>query len=125
ELRHMKMRIENELLTAEGKERNIKLGYGGIREVEFFTQALQLVNVGYEPKIRAQSTLLALAQLANHNFISTRERDKLTEAYRSLRQVKHKLQIVQEAHAHSIPVGDGEERALARRLGYRRTKNQS
>jgi glutamate-ammonia-ligase adenylyltransferase len=125
ELRHMKMRIENELLTAEGKERNIKLGYGGIREVEFFTQALQLVNGGYEPKIRGQSTVSALVQLAKHNFISNRDRDKLSAAYRFLRQVEHKVQIVQEAHAHSIPAGKEEERALARRLGYRRTKKQS
>ena len=125
ELRHMKMRIENELLTAEGKERNIKLGYGGIREVEFFTQALQLVNGGYEPKIRGQSTLPALAQLAKHHIISTRDRDRLTDAYRFLRQVEHKVQIVQEAHAHSIPQGEEEECALARRLGYRETRKQS
>ena len=52
ELRHMKMRIENELLTADDKESNIKLGYGGIREIEFFTQAMQLVNGGYEPELR-------------------------------------------------------------------------
>jgi glutamate-ammonia-ligase adenylyltransferase len=125
ELRHMKMRIENELLTPEGKERNIKLGYGGIREVEFFTQAMQLVNGGYEPKIRGQSTLRSLATLAKHHFISARDRDKLSGAYRFLRQVEHKVQIVQEAHAHSIPAGEDEERALARRLGYRQVKKQS
>ncbi|HUK39618.1 MAG TPA: bifunctional [glutamate--ammonia ligase]-adenylyl-L-tyrosine phosphorylase/[glutamate--ammonia-ligase] adenylyltransferase, partial [Candidatus Acidoferrales bacterium] len=125
ELRHMKMRIENELLTAEGKERNIKLGYGGIREIEFFTQALQLVNGGYEPKIRGQSTLPALVQLAHHHLISVEDRDKLSAAYRFLRQVEHKVQIVQEAHAHSIPAGEEEERALARRLGYRRAKKEN
>jgi [glutamine synthetase] adenylyltransferase / [glutamine synthetase]-adenylyl-L-tyrosine phosphorylase len=96
ELRHMKMRIENELLTADGKERNIKLGYGGIREVEFFTQAMQLVNGGYEPRIREPNTLRALAQLAQHKFIPARDREKLSDAYRFLRQVEHKVQIVQE-----------------------------
>ncbi len=118
ELRHMKLRIENELLTGDDKLRNIKLGYGGIREIEFFTQALQLVNGGYEPILRGPSTLPALAQLARHNFISAEERDKLTEAYRFLRQAEHKVQIVQEAHAHSIPEGKDEEQAYARRLGY-------
>jgi [glutamine synthetase] adenylyltransferase / [glutamine synthetase]-adenylyl-L-tyrosine phosphorylase len=118
ELRHMKTRIENELLTAGGRERNIKLGYGGIREIEFFTQAMQLVNGGYEPKIREHSTLGALVQLAQHHFISVQDKDKLSDAYRFLRQVEHKVQIVQEAHAHSIPEGEEEERALARRLGY-------
>jgi len=120
ELRHMKMRIENELLTGDGKERNIKLGYGGIREVEFFTQALQLVNGGYEPNVRGPSTLPALAALARHKFISAGERDQLTAAYRFLRQAEHKVQIVQEAHAHSIPEGKDAEQAYARRLGYRR-----
>lgn len=125
ELRHMKMRIENELLSADGKERNVKLGYGGIREIEFFTQALQLVNGGYEPKIRTPNTLEALEQLARHNFISAQDKVKLTAAYRFLRQVEHKVQMVQEAHAHSIPEDEDEEQALARRLDYTRTGKQS
>ena len=118
ELRHMKLRIENELLTGDEKLRNLKLGCGGIREIEFFTQALQLVNGGYEPKLRGPSTLPALAELARHNFISAEERDSLTEAYRFLRQAEHKVQIVQEAHAHSVPEGKDQEQAYARRLGY-------
>jgi len=122
ELRHMKARIENELLTGDGKERNIKLGYGGIREIEFFTQALQLVNGGYEPNLRGPSTLPALMQLARHDFISARVQDKLSSAYRFLRQVEHKVQMVQEAHSYSIPEGKEEESALARRLGYVKTK---
>ncbi len=125
ELRHMKARIENELLTLQDKERNVKLGVGGIREVEFFTQALQLVNGGYEPKLRGPSTLPALAELARHNFISKKERDLLAGAYGFLRQVEHKVQIVQEAHAHSIPEGKDEEQALARRLRYRRKGKRS
>ncbi|HSQ12831.1 MAG TPA: hypothetical protein VLM90_07430, partial [Candidatus Deferrimicrobium sp.] len=118
ELRHMKERIENELLTGDDKARNLKLGYGGIREVEFFTQALQLVNGGYEPSLRGPSTLPALAELAKLKFISIDERDKLTEAYRFLRQAEHKVQIVQEGHVHSIPEGKDEEQAYARRMGY-------
>jgi [glutamine synthetase] adenylyltransferase / [glutamine synthetase]-adenylyl-L-tyrosine phosphorylase len=125
ELRHMKTRIENELLTGADKERNIKLGYGGIREIEFFTQALQLVNGGYEPHLRSPSTLPALAGLARHKFISPEVRDKLAEAYRFLREAEHKIQIVQEAHAHSIPKGKDEEQAFARRLGYQRKGNLS
>lgn len=120
ELRHMKARIENELLAGDDKARNLKLGYGGIREIEFFTQALQLVNGGYEPNLRGPSTLPALVELAKRKFISIEERDKLTEAYRFLRQAEHKVQIVQEGHAHSIPEGKDEEQAYARRLGYTR-----
>ncbi|HEU4342295.1 MAG TPA: bifunctional [glutamate--ammonia ligase]-adenylyl-L-tyrosine phosphorylase/[glutamate--ammonia-ligase] adenylyltransferase [Candidatus Binatia bacterium] len=125
ELRHMKMRIENELLTAEGKKRNLKLGHGGIREVEFITQALQLVNGGYEPGVREPNTLRALDRLARHDFIPRRDQDKLAHAYRFLRQAEHKVQMVQEAHSHSIPSGEEEERALARRLGYTRTPKQT
>ncbi|HKY07991.1 MAG TPA: bifunctional [glutamate--ammonia ligase]-adenylyl-L-tyrosine phosphorylase/[glutamate--ammonia-ligase] adenylyltransferase [Candidatus Binatia bacterium] len=125
ELRHMKTRIENELLGVTDKERNVKLGVGGIREIEFFTQALQLVNGGYEIALRTPSTLPALAELARRELISKKERDSLTEAYRFLRQVEHKVQIVQEAHAHSIPAGKEEEQALARRLGYRRRGRSS
>jgi glutamate-ammonia-ligase adenylyltransferase len=125
ELRHMKARIESELLSSDGKERNVKLGIGGIREIEFFTQALQLVNGGYEVKLRTPSTLAALIELAEREFISKKERDSLSAAYRFLRQVEHKVQIVQEAHAHSIPPGKDEEQALARRLGYRRKAGHS
>ncbi len=125
ELRHMKMRIENELLSSDGKEKDIKLGYGGIREIEFFTQALQLVNGGYEPAIRGPNTLRALEDLARFAYISSEERDKLTAAYVFLRQVEHKVQMVQEAHAHSIPEGEEEETALARRLGYSRDKKHN
>ncbi|HWO42553.1 MAG TPA: bifunctional [glutamate--ammonia ligase]-adenylyl-L-tyrosine phosphorylase/[glutamate--ammonia-ligase] adenylyltransferase [Candidatus Eisenbacteria bacterium] len=118
ELRHMKARIERELLNSEQKHRNIKLGYGGIREVEFFTQALQLVNGGYEPALRVQNTLEALALLARYKFISAQDKQILSDAYRFLRQVEHKVQMVQEAHGHSIPVGAEAETALALRLGY-------
>jgi glutamate-ammonia-ligase adenylyltransferase len=121
----MKLRIENELLSAAGKERNLKLGYGGIREIEFFTQALQLVNGGYVPQVRGPSTLPALAELARHKFISAKERDLLMDAYRFLRQAEHKVQIIQEAHAHSIPEGEEEEQAFARRLGYKHKGKQS
>ena len=120
ELRHMKLRIEHELLSGGDKERNLKLGYGGIREIEFFTQAMQLVNGGYVPQVRGPSTLPALIELEHHQFIAAAERDKLTAAYRFLRQAEHKVQIVQEAHAHSIPEGTNEEQAFARRLGYKR-----
>jgi [glutamine synthetase] adenylyltransferase / [glutamine synthetase]-adenylyl-L-tyrosine phosphorylase len=125
ELRHMKMRIENELLRSQAKQRNIKLGFGGIREIEFFTQALQLVNGGYEPALRQPNTLQALSELAAHKFISAKEMNQLTDAYRFLRQVEHKVQIVQEAHAHSIPEGEEEEKTLARRLGYLPQNNHS
>jgi [glutamine synthetase] adenylyltransferase / [glutamine synthetase]-adenylyl-L-tyrosine phosphorylase len=120
ELREMKMRIERELLGPVEKQRNVKLGEGGIREVEFFTQALQLVNGGYEHRIRDRNTLRALSLLARHGFIPRKEEKALNRAYRLLRNVEHKIQVVQEAHSHLIPEGESSERSLARRLGYRK-----
>jgi len=125
ELRHMKMRIQRELLSPQNKERNIKLGYGGIREIEFFTQALQLVNGGYEPRIREHNTLRALELLARYGYIPASEQSRLSRDYRFLRDVEHKIQMVQEAHAHSIPEGKEEELCLARRLGYSRRKGKN
>ena len=125
ELRHMKTRIEQELLSPQTGDRNLKLGRGGIREIEFFTQALQLVNGGYEPGIRECNTLRALSLLARYGFIPASEETKLSQAYRFLREVEHKIQMVQEAHSHSIPEGEEEEKALARRLGYSRTSSGS
>ncbi|MFQ5917558.1 MAG: bifunctional [glutamate--ammonia ligase]-adenylyl-L-tyrosine phosphorylase/[glutamate--ammonia-ligase] adenylyltransferase, partial [Candidatus Binatia bacterium] len=119
DLREMKLRIEQELLSpVKNKERNLKLGPGGIREVEFFTQALQLVNGGYEPRVRNHNTLRSLNLLARHGFIPAEEMTGLSHAYRFLRDVEHKIQMVQEAHTYSIPEGEEEERALARRLNY-------
>jgi len=119
ELREMKLRIERELLSPKQRERNVKLGRGGIREIEFFTQALQLVNGGHEPAIREHNTLRALARLARYGFIPSKEKSSLSQAYRFLRDVEHKIQMVQEAQTHAVPEGEGEI-ALARRLGYRR-----
>src|SRR4029079_16849904 len=81
ELRHMKLRIENELLSAGEKQRNLKLGYGGIRQIEFFTQALQLVNGGYVPEVRGPSTLAALGEPARHKFIYEKETAYLNYAH--------------------------------------------
>lgn len=125
ELRHMKARIQRELLGPQNEKSNIKLGYGGIREIEFFVQALQLLNGGAEPRVRTQNTLRALELLAGHGFISAQEKTKLSDAYRFLRDVEHKIQMVQEAHAHSIPEEAPSRLALARRLGYHARNGKS
>jgi glutamate-ammonia-ligase adenylyltransferase len=118
DLREMKLRIEQELVAPGGKERDLKQGTGGIREVEFFTQALQLVNGGYEAQIRGQNTIRALHQLATHSFIPAEEKANLSEAYLFLRNVEHKVQMVREAHSFFIPKEEEAERFLARRLNY-------
>ena len=117
----MKVRIERELLAPVEKQRNVKLGEGGIREVEFFHAG---VAVGQRrrtsTRIRERNTLRALSLLARYEFIPRKEEKALSRAYRFLRNVEHKIQVVQEAHSHLIPEGESEERSLARRLGYRK-----
>jgi [glutamine synthetase] adenylyltransferase / [glutamine synthetase]-adenylyl-L-tyrosine phosphorylase len=125
ELGDMKRRIERELLNPASRQKNVKLGPGGIREIEFFAQALQLVNGGHEPAIRNAGTMNALSLLARHGFIPAREERSLSDAYRFLREVEHKIQMVQQAHSHTIPDEKNEQTALARRLGYSKTKGKS
>ncbi len=119
ELRDMKARIERQQLPdAAARERNLKLGYGGIREVEFFTQALQLVNGGYDARIRKRNTLEALAELARCGYIPAAESEALSAAYRFLRDVEHKIQIFAHEQSHEIPEGADRERLLARQLNH-------
>lgn len=125
ELREMKARIEREILSPANKKRNVKLGPGGIREIEFFAQALQLVNGGYQASIRNHSTLRALDLLARNGYIPSDEMARLSRAYRFLRDVEHKIQMIQQAHTYSIPEGQEDETALARRLGYTRRDGKS
>src|SRR6185369_16339442 len=125
ELREMKARIEREILGPLNEEHNVKLGPGGIREVEFFVQALQLLNGGHHVSVREANTLRALDRLAEREFVPQAEVQSLGDAYRFLRQVEHKIQMVQEAHSHTIPESQEEQTALARRLGYKPGRGKS
>ncbi|GIL41127.1 bifunctional [glutamine synthetase] adenylyltransferase/[glutamine synthetase]-adenylyl-L-tyrosine phosphorylase [Roseiterribacter gracilis] len=87
--------------AAEGT--NVKLGRGGIREIEFFAQVQQLIFGGRIPSLRAPATLPALVQLAAHGRIDETARDELTDAYRFLRMVEHRLQMVDDRQTHAIP----------------------
>ncbi len=82
---------------------NVKLGRGGIREIEFFAQTQQLIAGGREPRLRTPRTLEALAVLAGAGWIGGAARDELTLAYRQLRRVEHRLQMVADAQTHSLP----------------------
>lgn len=113
----MKTRIDRE---ASGKQRgvDVKLGRGGIREVEFFVQAHQLLLGGRDPRLRSPHTLDALRALTAAGHVSTRTREALTEAHEFLRRLEHRLQIVDDQQTHTLPA-DIEARArLARSLGF-------
>src|SRR5665213_1626343 len=82
---------------------NVKVGRGGIREIEFFAQTQQLIAGGRHPELRVRPTLEALQMLASSNWITITARDELTKAYEFLRRVEHRLQMVADEQTHSLP----------------------
>ncbi len=114
----MKQKIDASLSRTDERELNLKLGRGGIREIEFFIQALQLVNGGKNRQLRERNSLKALALLGEQGLIDAPEVVSLQCAYRFLRTVEHRIQIVQERQTHSLPIREDEMLALARRSGF-------
>lgn len=97
---------------------NVKLGRGGIREIEFIAQALQLQHGGREPWVRTAQTLIVLARLAEKKYLSETERAALSAAYVFLRTIEHRLQMEHGAQTHTLPVSRERLNLVARRSGY-------
>ncbi|MBI2462464.1 MAG: bifunctional [glutamate--ammonia ligase]-adenylyl-L-tyrosine phosphorylase/[glutamate--ammonia-ligase] adenylyltransferase, partial [Candidatus Rokubacteria bacterium] len=118
EIQAVKARIDR-LLQAQGRqERHVKLGVGGIREIEFHVQAFQLLYGGRDPWLRERSTLRALHRLAERGYLGWEEWSRLASAYSFLRAVEHRLQIRDALQTHTLPRRPEELGKLARRLGY-------
>ncbi len=98
---------------------NIKLGRGGIREIEFFVQTQQLIWGGREPSLRSPITVEALHALAEADKITRRTADDLAAAYRYLRRVEHRLQMISDEQTHTLPEDPAGLRHLALFLGAR------
>ncbi|TFH50541.1 MAG: bifunctional [glutamate--ammonia ligase]-adenylyl-L-tyrosine phosphorylase/[glutamate--ammonia-ligase] adenylyltransferase, partial [Methanothrix sp.] len=114
----MKKKIDASLVRELEGEYNIKLGRGGIREIEFFIQALQLVYAGKDASLREKNSLKSLQILKDANLVSAEDCRLLSDAYRFLRTVEHRIQVVQERQTHNLPKKADEYTALARRCGY-------
>jgi glutamate-ammonia-ligase adenylyltransferase len=119
DIKLMKQKIDSSLTRAKEGELNLKLGHGGIREIEFFIQALQLTNAGKNPRLRLRNSLEALRVLHAEGLISAAECDDLSAAYRFLRTVEHRIQVVHEQQTHNLPTRPEELTALARRCGFK------
>ncbi|MGO4572784.1 bifunctional [glutamine synthetase] adenylyltransferase/[glutamine synthetase]-adenylyl-L-tyrosine phosphorylase [Microvirga sp. 2TAF3] len=97
---------------------DIKLGRGGIREIEFFVQTQQLVFGGRRPGLRGRRTLDMLAALHDEGWITEKARDELSDAYRFLRTIEHRLQMVADEQTQRLPSDEEELKRFAKFCGY-------
>jgi glutamate-ammonia-ligase adenylyltransferase len=124
-IKSLKRRIEQRVEGEGGDLRNVKTGHGGIRDIEFVIQFLQLLNGGALPEVRTGNTLEAIAQLEKAGSLTPDERAKLEDNYSMLRKLEHRLQIMFDFQTHLLPDDDEELGKLAVRLGYSSTRHTS
>jgi [glutamine synthetase] adenylyltransferase / [glutamine synthetase]-adenylyl-L-tyrosine phosphorylase len=123
----MKRRIDTARNTALGHAQdpvariaghNVKLGEGGIREIEFLVQTLQMVWGGRDPTLRARPTLQTLRRLVETGHLTESSRLQLEDSYRYLRQVEHRIQMVNDRQTHDLPQQPAEIGRIACFMGY-------
>ncbi|MEA3292282.1 MAG: bifunctional [glutamate--ammonia ligase]-adenylyl-L-tyrosine phosphorylase/[glutamate--ammonia-ligase] adenylyltransferase, partial [Pseudomonadota bacterium] len=123
-IRSMKEMIERELLR-KGMERNIKLGRGGIREIEFLAQSYQLIRGGRELSLQTQRLYAALEALRELGVLEADAVAELIDAYRFLRNTEHRLQMVDDRQTQLLPTDEVEQLRLAWSMGYSDWKTYS
>lgn len=117
EVRRVKVRLE-EYVRARGKAAiEVKRGWGGIRDVEFAVQLLQIVHGRRDERLREPNTLRALGALAAEGYVADADAEALADAYRFLRTLEHRLQIVRDLQTHDLPSDRAARTTLARSLG--------
>jgi glutamate-ammonia-ligase adenylyltransferase len=114
----MRRRVEQHVPVAEA-DRQLKLGRGGLRDVEFAVQLLQLVHGRGDPSLRSATTLEGLSALAKGGYIGREDALTLGEAYRLLRTLEHRIQLYRLRRTHLMPTSEAELRRLGRAVGLR------
>ncbi|GAB3591619.1 bifunctional [glutamine synthetase] adenylyltransferase/[glutamine synthetase]-adenylyl-L-tyrosine phosphorylase [Angustibacter peucedani] len=114
----MRRRVE-EHVPPEEAERQLKLGRGGLRDVEFSVQLLQLVHGRVDETVRSPSTLVALQSLADGGYVGRDDAEALGTAYRLLRTLEHRVQLFRLRRTHLVPTSEPDLRRLGRQLGHR------
>jgi [glutamine synthetase] adenylyltransferase / [glutamine synthetase]-adenylyl-L-tyrosine phosphorylase len=120
-LRALKERAEAAVARRGLEERDVKRGRGGIRDIEFSVQLLQLVHGRVDAELRSPTTLTALGDLAAGGYVDRSDAEVLAGAYRFLRRTEHALQLEEGHQTHTLPAARESRRRLARVLGYRGT----
>src|SRR5437764_5436310 len=123
EIANIKRRIERDVVGPDKLHRDVKLGIGGIREIEFIVQALQLTHGARHPFLQEPSMLKALRALRELDLLPPEEVLALDGAYRFLRRVEHRLQIEAEQQTHTVPEEHEALRRLARSLRFSSAKD--
>jgi len=118
DVRLVKERIDAKMADRGHEHRNVKLGVGGIREIEFLVQTIQVLAGRRVPRILDRGTLGALARLQKAGILSVKQRTDLAHAYQFLRDVEHKLQMVHDLQTHALPDQHEELERCAIRMGY-------
>jgi len=118
EVAAVKKRIEREIVKEGEMERNVKLGTGGIREIEFIVQTLQILHAGRDPFLQGASTVPGLRKLVEYSLLTAPDAQQLEEAYIFLRDVEHRLQMEANQQTHTIPTERRARERLARLMGF-------
>ncbi len=125
EVKILKDKIDHAIKRKGETRTNLKLGRGGIREIEFIVQALQIYFASKGPKVFHRNTLTSLKKLLKQNIIKPEVFERLYEAYIFLRKAEHSLQMVHEGQTHHLPKNPTELNLCALRLDYRDEKGVS
>jgi glutamate-ammonia-ligase adenylyltransferase len=107
-----------DLLPAKDADRELKLGRGGLRDVEFAVQLLQMVHGRTDELVRNPNTLLALEQLATWGYVGREDAATLDAAYRFLRTLEHRIQLYRMRRTHIMPTDETDQRRLGRSMGF-------
>ncbi|MEW2284345.1 bifunctional [glutamine synthetase] adenylyltransferase/[glutamine synthetase]-adenylyl-L-tyrosine phosphorylase [Streptomyces sp. NPDC047841] len=118
DVQKMRRRVVENIPAAE-IDRELKLGPGGLRDVEFAVQLLQLVHGRTDPALRSGTTLDALTALAAGGYVGREDAARLDEAYRFLRSMEHRIQLYRLRRTHLVPEAEPDVRRLGRSLGLR------
>ena len=116
-VRHLHAQIRAEVARRELAD-DVKLGPGGIREIEFIAQAFQLIRGGRDADLRQRPTLAVLATLAAKRLLSAAAAEELGAAYVFLRRLEHRLQYIEDQQTHKLPSSDADRAIVARSMGY-------